>query len=208
MLTFCPAVADPTVTAPVPDFKIPSNPTVNARFVPPPCKFTAAPDVKINPNNDRSAFKFTVCAVVSDVALNVAVSAAPGIAPGVVPPPTTVDQFAAPPQSFAVPPELSHHNGAAFTATGQAAINGATRAARRKGIQRFKAERFIYWTGGSGLGRKEKSNEKSADFIRQRGAPRLKSVIQRRSYPFPPHTVKPTLQTFINLFTNRSAPRH
>jgi hypothetical protein len=119
------------VTAPVPDLTIPSAPSVSARFVPPPCKPTVAPDVKIKPDNARSAFKFTVCAAVSDVALNVAVSAAPGIAPGVVPPPTTVDQFAAPPQSFNVPPTLSHHNGAAFTATGQAAINGATRAARR-----------------------------------------------------------------------------
>ena len=153
MLTFCPVVADPTVTAPAPDLTIPSNPSVNTRFVPPPCKFTAAPDPKINPNSDRSAFKFTVCAVVSELALNVAVSAAPGIAPGVVPPPTTVDQFAAPPQSFAVPPTLSHHNGAAFTATGQAAINGATRAARRKGIQRFRAERFILGRGSVARGK-------------------------------------------------------
>lgn len=153
MLTFCPAVADPTVTAPAPDFTIPSAPSVNARFVPPPCKPTVAADVKINPDNDRSAFKFTVCAAVSGVALNVAVSPAPGIAPGVVPPPTTVDQFAAPPQSFAVPPTLSHHNGAAFTATGQAAINGATRAARRKGIQRFRAERFILDRGSVARGK-------------------------------------------------------
>jgi hypothetical protein len=112
--TCCPAVTEPIVTAPAPEFTvIPLVPSVSARLVPPPNKACVNEEVKRSPPTERSALRFTVCAVASEVALKTATSPVPGSAAGVAPPPTTVDQFATDPQSLAVPPELSQNRSAA-----------------------------------------------------------------------------------------------
>ena len=95
-------------------------------------------DVKSNPSNARSASKFSVCAVVTEVALSVAMSAAPGMAAGFVPPPMTVDQLATSAHEDATPPTPSQYRVAACDVDAEQAATSAAMlvvSARRFGMR-------------------------------------------------------------------------
>ena len=83
MIVICwPLVAEPMVTGPAELSVMPPVPRLSVRFVPPPCSVPPPVLLKTIPSAAWSAFRSTVCGVLTLVMLKVAVSPLPGTALG------------------------------------------------------------------------------------------------------------------------------